>query len=70
MSEIEALDDGEDRFAMFYHEDESAAQTPEEVLRNLERLCGTLSDEFVKAFWQRVDEYAKERIARGEDPTV
>ncbi len=49
----------EDQFDDFYYEYDPPCpnRTPAEVLANLERLCGTLPEEFVRQFWARVEEW-------------
>lgn len=49
----------DDEFSKYYYEYDppSPPRTPAEVLANLERLCGPMPEEFVRQFWERVEEW-------------
>ncbi len=57
------MTDPTDQYEQFYHDGAAGSLTPEQVLAELERLCGPLSEDEITAFRHGVDEYAQRREA-------
>ena len=55
----------QEQFDDFYHEcdPDRFSKTPAEALANLERICGTLPEWFVRQFWERVEEWNATRAS-------